>query len=91
VNLKKVRPLVRARRRREGRGKFYVGTEECHGVDWIHVAQRGVGRGTAVNPIMKLGYFCTCYSFKKGLLRRVAKNLTSWRRNYFFNFVHPVY
>jgi hypothetical protein len=50
---------------------YYLGAEVCNGVDWIPVAQRGEKRGIAVN----LGYLCTCYSFKKGLLRGVAKNL----------------
>jgi len=39
---------------------------------WLSVGER---RGTAVNPTMNLGYLGTCYSFKKGLFRRVAKNL----------------
>ena len=50
---------------------YYLGAEGCNGVDWIPVAQRWEKRGIAVN----LGYLCTCYSFKKGLLREVAKNL----------------
>ena len=54
---------------------YYLGTEECYGVDWIPVAQRGEKRGNAVNLVMKLGYLCTCYSFKNSLLRGVAKNL----------------
>jgi len=56
---KKVRPVVRARRRWEGRAKVYFGTKGCHGLDWIPVAQRGERCGTAVNPIMNLGYLCT--------------------------------
>ena len=54
---------------------MYLGTEGCHSVDWVPVAQRGEKRGTAVNPIMNLGNLCTCYVFKKDQFCDVATNL----------------
>jgi hypothetical protein len=63
------RRLGRARRRWvgkiKGKIKVYLRGKKCDGVDWISVAQGGDKRRTAVNPIMNLGYRCTCFLFKK--------------------------